>query len=96
MVPYFSTNFIFNPYKTKFCGMKKSYAGTEKSYAGTRKVVRRDRKVGTRIFCKFFPEILVDFRKMKSPIYQLFKESGIKSFVLRKFFFQGELETHLN
>ena len=47
MVPYFSTNFIFNPYKTKFCGMKKLYTRTQK-------VMRRDQKVGIRIFAYFF------------------------------------------
>ena len=66
MVPYFSTNFIFNPYKTKFCGMKKLYTRT-------RKVMRWDQKVGIQIFAYFFLRVLVDFRKIKSPIYQLFK-----------------------
>ena len=37
MVPYFSANFIFHPYETKFCGIEKWYAGTEKWYAGTEK-----------------------------------------------------------
>ena len=37
MVPYFSANFIFHPYDTKFCGIEKWYAGTEKWYAGTEK-----------------------------------------------------------
>ena len=37
MVPYFSANFIFHTYETKFCGIEKWYAGTEKWYAGTEK-----------------------------------------------------------
>ena len=37
MVPYFSANFIFHTYETKFCGIKKRYAGTKKWYAGTKK-----------------------------------------------------------
>ena len=37
MVPYFSANFIFLTYETKFCGIEKWYAGTEKWYAGTEK-----------------------------------------------------------
>ena len=37
MVPYFSANFIFNPYEIKFCGTEKWYAGTEKWYAGIEK-----------------------------------------------------------
>ena len=70
MVPYFSANFIFNPYRTKFFGMEKSYAGTEKSYAGTRKVVRRDRKVGIRIFANIFLRVFVENKITYIPIIQ--------------------------
>ena len=47
MVLYFSANFIFNPYKTKFCRMKKLYAGTKKGHV-------LGSKVGIQIFCELF------------------------------------------
>ena len=81
-VPYFSANFIFNSYNAKFCWMKKLYTGPKSRTSGHKKSCIGIKKWVSEFFA-IFRRISLDFR-----LHQLFKESEIKSFVLRKFFFR--------
>ena len=65
MVPYFSANFIFHTYESKFCGIEKWYAGLKSSTPGLKsstpgpKSGSRDRKVGDAGIEKWVAEIII-------------------------------------
>ena len=88
MIPYYSANFIFNPYKPKFCGMKSRTPGHEKSCAGIEKCV-------SEFLANFFRRVLVDFRKMKLPIYHVYSKKAELKVLFLEIFFPRGLSTYL-